>query len=132
MIDVFLRGKLAWRPQKQAFLKSSNFFFEFKALKRNYPRLMRRMNRSGVNKLSSAEFITRIDQLLQTDIKESLNFIRKSISSMKKTKLRKVEDDISEKLNPLDENFLYFQWYYAIMDNVDSKLFKERPPTKKK
>ena len=52
----------------------------FSTLKRKYPRLSRGNKRSADSKQSYQEFVDKFDTILVTDLKESLNFIRKSLA----------------------------------------------------
>ena len=97
----------------------------FTALKRKHPRISRGKNRSGASKLTCERFLTKLDELLKSNIKEVLNFIRKSLASMKKSQLKTLGKKVSEFLVDVDENSSYAQWYSAISDTIDSKLFKE-------
>ena len=103
----------------------------FLTLKRNYPRLSRGKNRTGINKLSCDNFLLQLDRILMSDIKEALNFIRKSLSSLNKKELKKLGEIISDKLNNVDNDFQFSQWYSMALDIIDSKLFKEKPVNSK-
>ena len=64
-------------------------------------------------------------------MKETLNFIRKSLSSMSNSLLKTLGNKVAEILSEVDENFRFSQWYSVILDIVDSKLVKE-PASKPK
>ena len=65
------------------------------------------------------------------DVKEALNFIRVSVTSMKKAELKRLGDKINDLLlsKPLD--FPYSQWYTVALDIVDCRLYVS-PQVKKK
>ena len=91
----------------------------FLPLKRIYSTVRRGVNRKGETKLTPDYFLTQLDYLLKNDIKESLNFIRQSLSSMKKCNLIKLGDMITDLLSLKQLDFLYGQWYSVALDLID-------------
>ena len=71
--------------------------------------------------------------MLQNEIKEGMNFVRHTLASLRKSTLKQivvlVNDFILE-----DDNTIYLQWYLAVIDTIESKIYKPPPlkPSKQK
>ena len=101
----------------------------FPRLERNFDRLSRGNNRVGNNKLSPDSFLQLFKTNLRENLAQSMNLIRVSLSSMKKSHLKKVHNLVSDEISDKDTNFKFSQWYYVIIDIIESKLYK--PPKDK-
>ena len=55
---------------------------KFPPLKRSFQRLSRGVSRTGHNELNHLNFIPKLNNMLKNNIKESLNFIRMTLSSI--------------------------------------------------
>ena len=99
----------------------------FKALKRSHLRISRGGSRISDNThMKYTDFWASLNKMLRSKLKEVLNVIRYNLASMKKANLKKLADLVTEELSSVDDNFPYIQWYYVILDIVDTKFFK--PP----
>ena len=99
----------------------------FKALKRSHLRISRGGSRISDNiHMKYTDFWASLNKMLRSKLKDVLNFIRYNLASMKKANLKKLADLVTEELSSVDDNFPYIQWYYVILDIVDTKFFK--PP----
>ena len=58
-----------------------------------------------------------------------MNFIRYSLASMKKSSLKLVADLVNDYLATPKSNFNHLQWYLAILEIIECKLYK--PPKEK-
>ena len=96
---------------------------KFPPLKRVYSRIGRGANRKGHCKLNHETFMDSLDHLLMTDIKEAMNFIRMSLTTMKKSSLKSLGDTINDFLLSKPTNFLYSQWYSVALDIIDCRTF---------
>ena len=61
-----------------------------------------------------------------------MNYIRVSLSSMKKSKLKRLHTIISNEISDQQDDFLFLQWYSAVVDFIESKLYSIRNNVKKK
>ena len=104
---------------------------KFPTLKRSFNRVNRRESRKGYCQLDQDMFLKRLEEILMGDVKEALNFIRVSLTTMKKTDLKRLGDKMNDLLllKPLD--FPYSQWYTVALDIVDCRLYVS-PQVKKK
>ena len=104
---------------------------KFPSLKRSYQRVSRGISRKGISQLNQLQFISKLDVSLKENLKESLNFIRMSLSSMKKTELKLLGDNINDLLLNKPIDFPFTQWYLAALDIVDCRTYK-KPASKPK
>ena len=104
-----------------------NFF----ALERQYQRLSRGRFRSSTEGLSIDIFLSTLKHHLENNISLTMNYIRISLSSMKKSKLKELHIIISNEIAEQQNDFMFLQWYLAIIDVIESKLYSE-PYEKKK
>ena len=104
---------------------------KFPTLKRSLNRVNRRESRKRYCRLDHNMFLKRFVEILMGDVKEALNFIRVSLTTMEKTELKRLGDKINDLLlsKPLD--FPYSQWYTVALDIVDCHLYV-CPQVKKK
>ena len=107
---------------------------KFLSLIRTYKRISRGKNRKGKNPLTPDSFLHRMNNILKNDIQDALNFIRMSLSTMKKSILKKLGSRITDLLSHKPPNFPYAQWYTVALDLIDCRLFAipvEKPKRKK-
>ena len=62
--------------------------------------------------------------MLNTNIKDAPNFIRNSISSMKKSYLKIIHELLSTKLCDSPPDFEFSIYYYQDIDLIESKIYK--------
>ena len=105
---------------------------KFPSLKRNFERLSRGNFRQSPRGPSHEIFFRDFNQKLKTSIKDSMNFARMSLSSMKKSELKRVASLLTDQFSIQDKDFKYSQWYTACIDIIESRLFKETQSKKKK
>ena len=105
---------------------------KFPPLKRTFSRVGRGTKRKGAPSLNHQSFMDQLDSILNTNIKEAANFIRMSLSTMKKSQLKQLGDKINDLLlsNPLD--FPYEQWYSMALDTIDCRTFIQAPTKPKR
>ena len=72
------------------------------------------------------------EQKLLLSIKDAMNFVRVSLSSMKKSELKRLASLLTDKFSELEKDFKFFQWFLACLDMIDCRLLKEKPSPKKK
>ena len=104
---------------------------KFPPLSRNFSRVGRGSSRKGTPDLQPQSFCSEFSSMLDNDIKNVPNFIRTSLSSLKKSSLRIIHDMLNTELNYLPSNFQFSQYYLLALDVIESKIYKD-PPTKQK
>ena len=109
---------------------------KFPPLKRSFQRVSRGINRKGNNNLNYLQFLSKLDTMLKENIKESLNFIRVALSTMKKAQLKLLGDHINDFLLNKPDDFPFVQWYSVALDIIDCRTYripatkpKRSPPT---
>ena len=111
---------------------SDRIGLKFPPLKRCFDRGARRLNRIGNNTFTHETFLKDLKEMLINDIKNALNFIRTSICCLKKSELKRLADMITDTLASSPLNFPFSQWYSVALDIIDCRLYKPKPPKKKK
>ena len=96
----------------------------FPPLSRKHPRASRGLAYRG-NNLTSTDFFNKLTTMLKDDLPNTLNYIRVSIASLKKSELKRVANLINDKINERSSN-AFDQWYFAALDLIESKIYK--PP----
>ena len=104
----------------------------FPPLPRHGTRLSRWRDSRNVktSNLTCDEFFERLEQLLQSDIRNSFNEIRKILNLAKKKVLKEIAFHILER----DRYHFHekrFQWYHYILDIIDTKFLKPSEVIKK-
>lgn len=102
---------------------------KFPSLSRKNVRVKRGVARHGNNDMTPDRFITEFKKKLHHSLKDVANFIRVSLSSMKKSYLKSVFDTLDTEFNSVPSDFSYTQWYMVVFDFIESKLYK--PPKQK-
>ena len=97
-----------------------NIFFP---LERYHQRLSRGKVRVSSDGLNVHSFLAELKVLLNTNLSSVMNYIRISLSSMKKSKLKQLFIFISNEINEQQEYFDFLQWYLAIINIIESKLY---------
>ena len=99
----------------------------FTTLKRSCPRIARGKARKGQNRLTCNTFLQALKNHFSTSLHDALNYIRVSISSMNKSMLKQLADIVNDELLDQPADFKFTQWYSAILDLIDTKLYKPKP-----
>ena len=89
-------------------------------------------NHKGVPRLLPQQFVKDLTQMLNTTIKDAPNFIRISISSMKKSYLKITCQLFSTKLCDSPSDFIFSIYYHQAIDLIESKICKSLTPKSKK
>ena len=105
---------------------------KFSSLPRKYSRANRGKNHKGVPHLLPQQFVKDLNQMLNTSIKDAPNFIRISISSMKKSYLKITHQLLSTKLCDSPTDFIFSIYYHQAIDLIESKIYKPLTPKSKK
>ena len=98
----------------------------FFPLERDHVRVRRGINRRGKNTFTSVTaLLEEIGKQIQSNRPNAMNFIRVSLSSVKKSVLKNLYSSINDRLN--HPSFVrYYQWYRTCLDIIECKLY--RPP----
>ena len=78
------------------------------------------------------QFVKSLNQMLNISIKDAPNFIRISISSMKKSYLKITHQLLSTKLCDSPSDFIFSIYYHQAIDLIESKIYKPLTPKSKK
>ena len=73
-----------------------------------------------------------LNQMLNTSTKDTPNFIRISISSMKKSYLKITHQLLTTKLCDSSSDFIFSIYYHQTIDLIESKIYKPFSPKSKK
>ena len=73
-----------------------------------------------------------LNQMLNTSTKDTPNFIRISISSMKKSYLKITHQLLTTKLYDSSSDFIFSIYYHQAIDLIESKIYKPFSPKSKK
>ena len=98
--------------------KHINVAAKFSSLPRKYSRANRGKNHKGVPHLLPQQFRKDLNQKLNTSIKDAPNFIRISISSMKKSYLKITHQLLSTKLCDSPTDFIFSIYYHQAIDLI--------------
>ena len=96
---------------------------QFFPLERYHQRLSRGKVRVSPDGLNVQTFLTEFKELLNSNLSRVMNYIRISLSSMKKSRLKQLFIIISNDIYEQQEHFDFLQWYLAIIDIIESKLY---------
>ena len=99
---------------------------------KKYSRANRRKNHKGVPRLLPQQFVKDLNQMLNTSIKDAPNFIRISISSMKKSYLKITHQLLTTKLCDSPSDVIFSIYYHQAIDLIESKIYKPSTPKSKK
>ena len=102
--------------------KHINVAVKFSSLPRKYSRANRGKNNKGVPRLLPQQFLKDLNHMLNTSIKDTPNFIRISISSMKKSYLKTTHELMSAKLCDSTPDFIFSIYYHQAIDLIESKI----------
>ena len=78
-------------------------------------------------RLTKFNFTDLLNQTLKNDLPNAPNFIRISITSMKKSHLKAVFAELLEAVRESGEDFQYTHWYLMTCDAIETKIFKSKP-----
>ena len=112
--------------------KPINVAAKWLSLPRKYSRANRGKNHKSVLRLLPQQFVKDLNQMLNTSIKDAPNFIRISISSMKKSYLKITYQLLSTKLCESPPNFIFSIYYHQVIDLIESKIYKPLIPKSRK
>ena len=73
-----------------------------------------------------------LNHMLNTSIKDAPNFMRVSISSIKKFYLKNTHELLSKKLCDNPPDFIFSIYYHQAIDLIESKIYKPLTPKSKK
>ena len=106
----------------------------FPPLPRSSRSIRSRENRNNhISNLSCIEFFEKLDDLIQHDILNSFNEIRKILNLTKKKVMKEIAFHIMERDSDMFTFYENrFQIYHYILDMIDTKLFKPPTPVQKK
>ena len=77
------------------------------------------------------KFLNDLNHMLNTSIKDAPNFIRISISNMKKSHLKNTHELLSTKLCDSPPDFIFSIYYHQAIDLIESKIYKPLVPKSK-
>ena len=97
---------------------------------RSFTRLTKGNSKYSNNE-TPVSFLNVVDHLLKLDICHCMNFIRIKVASLSKPILKEIREIISDTIL-IREGLEYDQWYLAIIDAIESKLYVETPEVPKK
>ena len=100
---------------------------KFLPLKRSFDRGARRLKRTGQSTFSCDTFLKDLENKLDHEIKNALNYVRTSLSCLRKADLKRLGDRISDILSSCPLDFPFSQWYSVALDIIDCKLHKPQP-----
>ena len=112
--------------------KHINVADKFSSFPRKYSRANRGKSHKGVPRLLPQQFVKDLNHILNTSIKDAPNFIRISISSMKKSYLKITHQLLSRKVCDSPSDFIFSIYYHQAIDLIKSKLYKPLIPKSKK
>ena len=104
----------------------------FPPLKRTFPRENRGSLRKGNHSLTPNMFYDNLQNMFHRDIKKVPNFIRTSLTNMKKSSLRSIHEKLNMELNNKPSDFDFTQYYLLALDIIETKLYTKPPSIKKK
>ena len=104
--------------------KHINVAANFSYLPRKYSRTNRGKSHKGVCCLLPQQFVKDLNQMLNISIKDAPNFIRISISSMKKFSLKTTHQLLSAKLSSIPPDLIFPMYYHQTIDLIESKKYK--------
>ena len=70
--------------------------------------------------------------MLVRDIKSALNFIRTSLTCLRKSELKRLGDKITDIISTKPLDFPFSQWYSVALDIIDCRLYKPAPTKRKR
>jgi hypothetical protein len=101
---------------------------QFPKLGRTFERGSKGSHNNNTPKLTANDFLDKVHEILHSNTSEALNYIRITLNLLTKSTLKQVADSIRDTI--LVDDSLYTQWYLAIVDSIQSKLYK--PPHQEK
>ena len=103
----------------------------FPALKREKSHPNRSRNTSFSPNNSCSSFLSLFYNKLQSDLSSCMNFGRTVVTSLSKKKLKELAVKINDFLNDQPDDFIYLQWYLALLDIIETKLYRPKNNIKK-
>ena len=104
---------------------------DIKLITRKFPKLDRSCKRhtkgnhksNNNNNITAEVFLENMKNILNNDVKEAMNYIRKNLNHLKKNVLKRIAT-LTEDYT-LEVNNLHVHWYLALHDMIASKLYVE-------
>ena len=112
--------------------KHINVAAKFSSLARKHSRANRGKNYKCVLRLLPQQFLKDFNHMLNTSTKDAPNFIRVSISSIKKFYLKDTHELLSTKLCESPPDFIFSIYYHQTIDLTESKIYNTLAPKSKK
>ena len=109
-----------------------NIGTKFKSLERNFERIGRGKSKGSSVKLTPQTFISDLNNMLNANLLDTANWIRITLSSMKRAFLRQCHDLLTTELNNQPPDFNFSPWYLQCLDAIESKLYRPPIPKTKK
>ena len=104
----------------------------FPPLRRNFGRKSRGKKQGNKQHLNHAHFFGKLTMMLDTNIKDSANFIRVSLTALKNSELKKLSTLLNDVTLEKGHSFPYRQWFGLAQDLIDCRLLKPKPTKPKK
>ena len=105
-----------------------NVAVTFSSLPRKYSPANRGKNHNGVPRLLPQQLLKDLNHMLNTSIKDAPNFIRISISRLKKSCLKITHELCSTKLCDSPPDFIFSIYYHQATDLIEPKIYKPLTP----
>ena len=110
----------------------SSVFTRFPTLPRRFERVNRGTNHKGNNNNTVAGFLENLDHILKESLSNASNYIRITLSSMKRSSLRDIHTILSNNITDNNSSNLYDQYYLQALDIIESKLYNPKITDKPK
>ena len=104
--------------------KHVNVTAKISSLSRKHSRVNCGKNHEGVPRLLPQKFLKDLNHMLNISIKDAPNFIRISISNMKKSHLKNTHELLSTKLCDSPPDSIFSIYYHQATDFIESKIYK--------
>ena len=105
----------------------SNIYSKFPSLKQIKVRQKIRTKSPTSNAFVVDNFIYIVNESLRTDLRNTINLIRNLLTSVRRSQCRILFDRITDFLSSKHESYLYYQFFEAALDIIQSKI---GPPPK--
>ena len=108
------------------------FARKFSSLPRKHHRTSRGTLHKGISRLQPDDFVNTLCNMFNKNLSEVPNFIRISLSSMKKSNLKIFHQFLCDILDDNPSICLFKQYFRQALDFIESKLYKPLPNRAKK
>ena len=96
---------------------------KFKPLERNFHRISPGKSKESSVKLTPQTFLYDLNNMLNSNLLDTANCIRITLSSMKRYFLRQCHDLLTTELNNQPSDFKCSPWYLQYLHAIESKLY---------